>query len=97
MNYSDTQSSRASTAITVEVQFFGGSQLFTRRIPREAAETLPSVTLPAGSRVDDLLRYLGVNTENERPLVNLNRWFQRDNVELNDGDRVHLYRTVVGG
>jgi sulfur carrier protein ThiS len=98
VNHSNTTPPPASPAeIMVEVHFFGGSQQFTRRLPPLAAATLPRLALPAGSTVDDVLRYLGVDTGGERPLVNINRYFERDNVVLRDGDRVHLYRTVVGG
>ncbi|MGC8779965.1 MAG: MoaD/ThiS family protein [Anaerolineae bacterium] len=83
--------------ITVEVRFFGGMELFTRQLPAEVACELPLVHLPDGATVDDLLRRLGIPTDDGRPLVNINRFYRRDNVPLADGDRVQLLRTVVGG
>lgn len=83
--------------ITVEVRFFGGMDLFTRRLPPAVQRDLPRVQLPDEARVDDLLRLLQVPTGQGRPLVSLNRFYQRDNVPLRDGDRVQLLRTVVGG
>lgn len=83
--------------MTVEVHFFGGVDLFTRRLPAEVARELPHVRLPNGATVDDLLRLLGIPTGDGRPLISVNRFYQRDNVLLSDGDRVELLRTVVGG
>ncbi len=83
--------------ISVEVHFFGGQQLFTRRITPEVERTLPRVTLPDGASVDDLLNLLNVPIGENRPLVSVNRFYQRDNVPLADGDRVQLLKTVVGG
>ena len=83
--------------ITVEVSFFGGIDLFTRRLPPAVQRDLPRVQLPDGARVDDLLRLLQIPTGQGRPLVSVNRFYQRDNAALKDGDRVQLLRTVVGG
>lgn len=83
--------------ITVEVRFFGGMNLFTRRLPPVVARDLPRVQLPDGATVDDLLRLLQIPTGQGRPLVSMNRFYQRDNAVLADGDRVQLLRTVVGG
>jgi molybdopterin converting factor small subunit len=83
--------------ITVEVRFFGGLDLFTRRAPAEVQRALPWVQLHEGAKVDDLLRLLQIPTQEGRPLVSVNRFYQRDNVALADGDRIHLLRTVVGG
>jgi len=83
--------------ITIEVRFFGRMELFTRRLPPAVQHDLPRVQLPDGARVDDLLRLLQIPTGQGRPLVSVNRFYQRDNVPLKDGDRVQLLRTVVGG
>ncbi len=83
--------------ITVEVSFFGGMELFTRQLPAEVARDLPRVRLPDGATVDDLLRLLGIPTDDGRPLVSINRFYRRDNATLADGDRVQLLKTVVGG
>ena len=83
--------------ITVQVQFFGGVHLFTRRISPEIERALPDVTLPDGAMLDDLLRLLYIPTRDGRPLVSINRFYQRDNVPMADGDRVQLLKTVVGG
>lgn len=83
--------------ITVEVRFFGGMDLFTWRLPAAVQRELPRVQLPDGARVDDLLRVLQIPTGQGRPLVSVNRFYQRDNAVLKDGDRVQLLRTVVGG
>ena len=83
--------------IVVEVRFFGGQHLFTQRLSPEIARALPKVTLPDGATVDDLLRLLNISTGDARPLVNVNRFLQRNNVPLADGDRVQLMATVVGG
>jgi sulfur carrier protein ThiS len=83
--------------ITVQVQFFGGVHLFTRQIGPAIARALPEVTLPDGATVDDLLMLLGVPTTDGRPLVSVNRFYQRDNALLRHGDRVQLLKTVVGG
>jgi len=83
--------------ITVEVSFFGGMELFTRQLSAEVARDLPRVRLPDGATVDDLLRLLGIPTDDGRPLVSINRFYRRDNATLADGDRVQLLKTVVGG
>lgn len=83
--------------ITVEVRFFGGMALFTRGLPAAVQRDLPRVRLPDGANVDDLLRLLQIPTGQGRPLVSVNRFYQRDNAVLRDGDRVQLLRTVVGG
>ncbi len=83
--------------ITVEVRFFGGIDLFTRRLPPAVQRELPRVQLPDGARVDDLLRLLQIPTGQGRPLVSVNRFYQRDNASLKDGDQVQFLRTVVGG
>lgn len=83
--------------ITVEVRFFGGIHLFTRRVPPEVERGLPFVILPAGATVDDLLALLHVSLADGRPLVVVNRFYRRDNTPLADGDRIEVLRTVVGG
>ncbi len=83
--------------ITVQVQFFGSVQLFTRRMRPEVARDLPLVRLPDGATVDDLLRLLEIPTGEGRPLISVNRFYQRENVPLADGDRIQLFKTVVGG
>jgi len=83
--------------ITVEVRFFGGLHLFTRRVRAEVERTLPVVTLPVGATVDDLLDLFDIPTGQDRPLVVINRFYHRDNVPLADGDQVQLMKTVVGG
>ncbi len=83
--------------ITVEVRFFGGMDLFTQRLPAAVQRELPRVQLPDEARVDDLLRLLQIPTGQGRPLVSVNRFYQRDNAPLKDGDQVQLLRTVVGG
>lgn len=83
--------------ITVEVRFFGGIDLFTRRLSPAVQRELPRVQLPDGARVDDLLRLLQIPTGQGRPLVSVNRFYQRDNAPLKDGDQVQFLRTVVGG
>lgn len=83
--------------ITVEVRFFGGVELFTRRLPAAVQRDLPRIQLDDGATVDDLLRLLQIPTRHGRPLVSVNRFYRRDNATLSDGDRVQLLRTVVGG
>lgn len=83
--------------ISVEVIFFGGIQLFTRRISPEVERGLPTVVLPDGATIDDLLVRLNIPTGEGRPLVSVNRFYRRENAPLADGDRVQLLKTVVGG
>lgn len=83
--------------IAVEVRFFGGQHLFTRRLSPEVERALPKVTLPDGATVDDLLKILNVQVGNARPFVSINRFLQRDNVPLADGDQIQLIATVIGG
>ncbi len=83
--------------IVVDVRFFGELSRFTRRLSPEIERALPLVSLPDGATIDDLLRLLHVPTEAGRPLVAVNRRYQRDNVALSHGDRVELLATVVGG
>jgi molybdopterin converting factor small subunit len=83
--------------ITVHVQFFGGIHLFTRQVSTEIARGLPEVRLPDGATIGDLLKLLGVPTTDGRPLISVNRFYQRDNITLADGDRIQLLKTVVGG
>lgn len=83
--------------IVVEVRFFGGQQLFTRRLSPEIERGLPHVTLPNGATADDLLKLLGIPTDAGRPFVSVNRFVRRDNVTLADGDKVQLIATVIGG
>jgi molybdopterin converting factor small subunit len=83
--------------ITVEVRFFGGVQLFTRRLSPEIERDLPALVLPDGATIDDLLNRLNIPTEEGRPLVSVNRFHRRDNAALADGDHVQLLKTVVGG
>ena len=81
----------------IEVRFFGNPQDFTRRLSPQVERALPRVELPDGATVDDLLRLMNISTGDGRPLVSVNRFYQRDNVPLADGDRVQLLKTVVGG
>ncbi len=83
--------------IVVEVRFFGEVEQFTRQLDPRIGDSLPRVRLPDGATVDDLLQALHVSTGRGRPLVTVNRFYQRDNVALADGDRVELLATVVGG
>jgi len=83
--------------ITVEVRFFGDRGLFTQRLPPHVERNLPWVQLPDGATVNDLLQLLNIPLDERRPLVSVNRFYQRDNVVLADGDQVQLLRTVVGG
>ncbi len=83
--------------IRVEVRFFGGQQLFTRRLSPEIERGLPQVTLPDGATVDELLKLLNIPLGDGRPLVVVNRRHRRDNTPLADGDQVQLMKTVVGG
>lgn len=83
--------------ITVQIRFFGGAHLFGRQIRPEIERALPTVILPDGATLDDLLRLLGIPTGDGRPLVSVNRFYQRDNLPLSDGDRIQLLKTVVGG
>lgn len=83
--------------IVVEVRFFGGQHLFTRRLSPEVERGLPNVTLPDGATADDLLKLLGIPTGAGRPFVSVNRFVRRDNVLLADGDKVQLIATVLGG
>ncbi len=83
--------------ITVEVRFFGGLHLFSRRVRAEIERGLPTVVLPEGATVDDLLDLFNIPTGQDRPLVVINRFYHRDNVPLTDGDQVQLIKTVVGG
>ncbi len=83
--------------IRVEVRFFGDRRLFTQRVPPHVERDLPWVQLPDGATVNDLLRLLNIPVREGRPLVSVNRFYQRDDVPLADGDQVQLLRTVVGG
>ena len=77
--------------------FLWGQHLFARRIPAEVERNLPTVTLPDGASIDDLLGLLGIATGHGRPLVSVNHFYCRDNAPLSDGDRIQLLKTVVGG
>lgn len=83
--------------ITVDVRFFGAMELFTRRMPAVVQRDLPLVRLAEGATVDDLLRLLAIPAGDGRPLVMVNGRYRREDLVLTDGDRVHLFRTVVGG
>jgi len=83
--------------IVVQVRFFGGSHLFTRRLSPAIERALPEVTLPDGATVDDLLTKLNIPIGAGRPLVSVNHFYRRDNTPLSDGDQVQLLKTVVGG
>jgi sulfur carrier protein ThiS len=83
--------------IAVQVRFFGGSHLFTRRLNPEIERALPTVTLPDGATVNDLLALLNIPVREGRPLVSINHYYCRDNAPLSDGDRIQLLKTVVGG
>jgi molybdopterin converting factor small subunit len=83
--------------ITVQVRFFGGAHLFSRRIRPEIERDLPTMVLPDGATLDDLLRLLNIPTGDGRPLISVNRFYQRDNISLADGDMIQLLKTVVGG
>ena len=82
--------------IVVQVRFFGGSHLFTRRLNPAIERALPVVTLPDGATIDDLLDR-AIPVGDGRPLVVINRFYRRDNAPLSDGDQVQLMKTVVGG
>jgi sulfur carrier protein ThiS len=83
--------------ITVEVRFFGRVESFTRRMPPAVLQRLPQVHLQDGATVNDLLRLLQIPTGHGRPLVSVNGFYQRDDAALEEGDRVQLLKTVVGG
>jgi sulfur carrier protein ThiS len=83
--------------IVVEVRFFGGQHLFTRRVTPAIERALPAVTLPDGATVDDLLSALNIPVGEGRPLISINHFYRRDNTSLSDGDRIQLLKTVVGG
>jgi molybdopterin converting factor small subunit len=83
--------------IVVQVRFFGGSHLFTHRLNPAIERALPTVTLPDGATIDDLLTMLNVSVRDGRPLVSVNHFYCRDNAPLRDGDQVQLLKTVVGG
>jgi sulfur carrier protein ThiS len=83
--------------LTIEVRFFGRVEDFTRRAPAAVLRDLPRVQLPESATIDDLLRLLRIPTDQGRPLVSVNGFYQRDDAPLSDGDRVQLLRTVVGG
>jgi molybdopterin converting factor small subunit len=83
--------------IVVQVRFFGGSHLFTRRLNPAIERALPAVTLPDGATIDDLLGVLSISVSEGRPLVSVNHFYCRDNAPLSDGDQVQLLKTVVGG
>jgi hypothetical protein len=83
--------------IVVQVRFFGGSHLFTRRLNPAIERALPAVTLPDGATIDDLLGALSIPVSEGRPLVSVNHFYRRDNASLSDGDQVQLLKTVVGG
>ncbi|HEX9118407.1 MAG TPA: MoaD/ThiS family protein [Anaerolineae bacterium] len=72
-------------------------ELFTRRLPAAVQGELPLVRLAEGATVDDLLRLLAIPTGDGRPLVMVNGRYRREVLALADGDRIHLFRTVVGG
>jgi sulfur carrier protein ThiS len=83
--------------LTIDVRFFGRVEDFTRRAPAAVLRDLPRVQLPESATIDDLLRLLRIPTDQGRPLVSVNGFYQRDDAPLSDGDRVQLLRTVVGG
>lgn len=57
--------------------------------------TLPDVELPEDSTVESLLEILGVGKA--RPLVLVNKIQQKEDVSLQEGDRVDLVLPIAGG
>jgi sulfur carrier protein ThiS len=81
----------------VKVHFFGPEKQFTQQIPPDVQRTLPLVSVPEGSTIEDLLRLLGVRVDRVRPFVSLNGRYQRDNKVLHDGDQIELVPPMAGG
>ena len=64
-------------------------------LPSYMKDTLPDLELPEGSTVESLLKLMGVGRA--RPVVLINRIQQKENVPLQEGDRVDLVLPLGGG
>ena len=83
----------------VQVRFFGPVESFTRHLSSERRAALPTVELPDGATVTDLLRALHVTgvPGGVRPFVAVNGVYQRDDVVLSAGDQVEILPPMAGG
>ena len=64
-------------------------------LPSHIKGTLPDLELPEGSTVETLLNVVGVGRA--RPVVLVNRIQQKEDVPLQEGDRVDLVLPLGGG
>jgi molybdopterin converting factor small subunit len=83
----------------VQVRFFGPVENFTRRLSPRQQAALPTVELPDGATVSDLLESLGVTGTpgSVRPFVAVNGAYKRDDVLLHEGDQIELVPPMAGG
>lgn len=83
----------------VQVRFFGPLEKFTRYLSPQQRALLPTVELPEGATVSDLLALLRVTGRpgSVRPFVTINGTYQRDDVALHDGDQIELVPPMSGG
>jgi 5-methylthioadenosine/S-adenosylhomocysteine deaminase len=83
----------------VQVRFFGPIENFTRHLSPAKQVALPTVELPEGATISDLLRALHVAEipGSVRPFVAVNGVYQRDDVMLRVGDQVELLPPMAGG
>ena len=83
----------------VQVRFFGPVESFTRYLPLERRAALPTVELPDGAMVSDLLNALYITNVpgGTRPFVAINGVYQRDDVALSAGDQVEILPPMAGG
>ncbi len=83
----------------IQVHFFGPVEKYTRYLSPAQKATLPTVKLPAGAMVSDLLQLLRVTgiPGSIRPFVAVNGVYQRDDVALHNDDKVELVPPMSGG
>jgi molybdopterin converting factor small subunit len=85
--------------VRVQVRFFGPVESFTRFLSPERRAALPTVELPDGSTVSDLLHALHITRVpgGVRPFVAINGVYQRYDVTLCAGDQVEILPPMAGG
>ncbi len=83
----------------VQVHFFGPVEKYTRYLSPAQKAALPTVELPAGAMVSDLLQLLRVTgiPGSIHPFVAVNGVYQRDDVVLHDDDKIELVPPMSGG
>jgi sulfur carrier protein ThiS len=83
----------------VQVRFFGALESFTRYLPPQQRALRPTVELPEGATVSELLALLSVTGRpgSSRPFVAINGSYQRDDVVLREDDQIELVLPMAGG